>query len=85
MSEKFQCVFPADTVIGIIHGSLGTDEDIAYSDFDALVIIRQIAFRDPRLLADICQKLTDLQRIMFLQDPLQHHGCADSCKSLHGV
>jgi hypothetical protein len=57
-----------------VHGSIGTDEEIAYSDFDALVVLRHSAFDSAATLAQVAARLGALRRLMFEFDPLQHHG-----------
>jgi hypothetical protein len=57
-----------------VHGSIGSGEEIAYSDFDALVILRDSAFDSPATLASVGLQLGRLRRHMFDYDPLQHHG-----------
>jgi predicted nucleotidyltransferase len=57
-----------------VHGSLATGEEIPYSDFDALVILRDELFADHRRLAAVARELSDARKYMFLADPLQHHG-----------
>lgn len=64
-----------DDLLGAyVHGSLGTYEEIGYSDFDALVVIRDEVFDSQHRLAGLAAKLSSLQKIMFRFDPLQHHG-----------
>lgn len=55
-------------------GSLGTYEENSYSDFDALVIIKDEVFKSPSRLARAAQKLNSARSIMYDFDPLQHHG-----------
>ncbi len=57
-----------------VHGSLATGEECAYSDFDAVVILRDHAVASPAVLARTAAHLNRLRRIMFELDPLQHHG-----------
>jgi predicted nucleotidyltransferase len=57
-----------------LHGSLGTYEEVTFSDFDALVIIKEEVFKIPERLAEVARKLNSAQTIMFDFDPLQHHG-----------
>lgn len=57
-----------------VHGSLGTYEETAYSDFDALAIIKNEVFKSSKRLAKVAQRLSAARRIMFELDPLQHHG-----------
>lgn len=64
-----------DDILGAyVHGSLGTYEEVAFSDFDALVIIKEEVFNTPERLARLALKLNSGQSIMFSFDPLQHHG-----------
>jgi predicted nucleotidyltransferase len=64
-----------DDLLGAyIHGSLGTYEEITYSDFDALVVIRDSALESEDRLSRLAIKLGSLQKIMLQHDPLQHHG-----------
>ena len=57
-----------------VHGSVGTDELIAYSDFDALVIIKDAVFDDEKKLIRVALKLKEAEQFMYALDPLQHHG-----------
>jgi len=64
-----------DDLIGAyVHGSLGTYEEIAYSDFDALVILKDEVFESPKRLAKAAKKLNHARKIMLDFDALQHHG-----------
>ena len=58
----------------ILHGSLGTDEVVNYSDFDALVIIKDEVFTDKNRLARVAHHLFQARKFMYEHDPLQHHG-----------
>ena len=57
-----------------VHGSLGTGDEIAYSDFDALVILLHDVFESPGRLQRVARKLNAARAIMVDFDPLQHHG-----------
>jgi len=57
-----------------VHGSLATEDEILYSDFDALIILRDSVFESPRVLSSTASKFSRLQKIMNQHDPLQHHG-----------
>ena len=57
-----------------LHGSLGTYEEIPYSDFDALVILKNEVFESVERLATVANKLRGATSIMYEFDPLQHHG-----------
>lgn len=62
-------------VVGVfVHGSLGIGDEVAYSDFDALVIVKSATLKDPRRLGNLAHLLSAARRIMFTMDPLQHHG-----------
>lgn len=63
-----------DLVGAYVHGSLGTHEEIAYSDFDALVILKEEVFESPKRLARAAKELNHARAIMLDFDPLQHHG-----------
>ncbi len=64
-----------DDLFGVyVHGSLGTYEEISYSDFDALVIIRNEVLENHKRLSYVAKKLYDARKIMHKMDPLQHHG-----------
>lgn len=63
-----------DLVSAILHGSLGTDEIVSYSDFDSLVILKDEVLDDNQRLLRVAQKLFQARRIMYQLDPLQHHG-----------
>ncbi len=57
-----------------VHGSIGTYEEVAYSDFDGLAIIHDEVFRNPKKLSRVAIKLNRARSIMYQFDPLQHHG-----------
>ena len=63
-----------DLAGAFVHGSLATYEEIPYSDFDALVIIKDEVFDESARLANTAYLLNRALRIMFTHDPLQHHG-----------
>jgi hypothetical protein len=65
----------SDDLLGAyVHGSLGTYEEIPYSDFDALVIIKDEVFENTKRLSQVALKLIKAKKIMYEMDPLQHHG-----------
>lgn len=74
MSSRLQNELKEDLFGAFIHGSLATNEEIPYSDFDALVILKDAVFESEDRLASAALKLHRLQRIMHEFDPLQHHG-----------
>lgn len=64
-----------DSLVGAyIHGSLGTYEEIGYSDFDALIIVKSGVVHSLERLVRIAMRLSAARVIMFDFDPLQHHG-----------
>ena len=63
-----------DLVCALLHGSLGSEEIINYSDFDALVIIRKAVIDDFERLSHVALKLHQARKYMYMQDALQHHG-----------
>jgi hypothetical protein len=54
----------------IVHGSIGTNEIINYSDFDGLLIVKD-EFFDSKDLKDFKKKSI---KYIYKFDPLQHHG-----------
>ena len=56
------------------HGSVGTGEEVAYSDFDGFVIIKNTSLSDPKKLENVAFLLNESEKIMTAMDPLQHHG-----------
>lgn len=58
----------------ILHGSLATDEVIPYSDFDALVVIKDDVIKSWARMRRLAVRLFKAQSIMYDLDPLQHHG-----------
>lgn len=63
-----------DLHTALLHGSLGTAEVVPYSDFDALIIIKDEVFSHTNRLARTAHRLFKARRFMQKQDPLQHHG-----------
>jgi hypothetical protein len=74
MSSFLSLNLKDDLLGAYVIGSLGTYEEIPYSDFDALVIISDSVFESVDKLAEITCKLDSARHIMFDYDPLQHHG-----------
>lgn len=67
--------YAADDLYGAyVHGSLATGEETAYSDFDALVIIRNSVMRNAERLTTLARELNRARQIMLEYDPFQHHG-----------
>ncbi|HNR19902.1 MAG TPA: hypothetical protein PKN75_10820 [Bacteroidia bacterium] len=57
-----------------VHGSIGTNDTVTYSDFDALVILKDETFSNANRLQNALKHLLYSQKIFFEFDPLQHHG-----------
>lgn len=74
MMEYLDRHLKRDVIGAYVHGSLGTCEEIAYSDFDALVILKTDVFESPERLTSVAEKLRRAKTIMYKYDPLQHHG-----------
>ena len=74
MSAYLQAHLSEELAGAYVLGSLGTGEEIAYSDFDALAVVRDDVFADARRVARAGRLLSRARRIMFEHDPLQHHG-----------
>lgn len=57
-----------------VHGSIGTNDTVAYSDFDALVILRDETYNSANRLQNALNHLLYSQKFFYEFDPLQHHG-----------
>src|SRR5512137_1313734 len=71
---EFLSDFQDDLVGAYLHGSLGTYEEGPFSDFDALVILKNDVLATPERLSRAAHRIYTAQSIMFDFDPLQHHG-----------
>lgn len=58
----------------IVQGSIATGEEIAFSDFDGILIIDQDAIQSKRLLRELHKIVHASSQFMKRQDLLQHHG-----------
>ncbi|HNQ61387.1 MAG TPA: hypothetical protein PKJ62_03270 [Bacteroidia bacterium] len=63
-----------DIYAAFVHGSIATNEEINFSDFDGLIIIRNEVFGDKNRLKLLAGKINKTRAIMHRIDPLQHHG-----------
>ena len=63
-----------DILCLLVHGSVATGEIINYSDFDALVIIRDAVLGDRKRLARLALNLSRARKYLYRFDSLQHHG-----------
>ncbi len=73
IKEKYKHLF--FTVI--VHGSIGNNEVIPYSDFDGVLVVKD-EYKDSRLLGKFIKKS---MRLIYQFDPLQHHGWFIICES----
>jgi len=64
----------AELIGAYVHGSIGTGEEISYSDFDGLVIVNNGCMSDPDRLFRLVLALKETEQMMTDMDPLQHHG-----------
>ena len=74
MLEQCRSIIDNDFVDILIHGSLGTSEEIAYSDFDAIAVLHSSSFANVSTLADVLSTLYKARSVMYSMDSLQHHG-----------
>ena len=66
ISKSYEKIFHAV----IVSGSVATEEIIAYSDFDGLLVVKDEYFNSPLLE----RFLKDSMNLILEFDPLQHHG-----------
>lgn len=57
-----------------VHGSLATNDEVAYSDFDGLIVIKNEVFADARRCRRVLTQLNKSLQYLRKQDMLQHHG-----------
>lgn len=58
----------------VLHGSLGSGEEVNYSDFDAVVVLDERSLSSVVNIKRVSQKLRRAKKYMYAHDPLQHHG-----------
>jgi hypothetical protein len=58
----------------VLHGSLASGEQIPYSDFDGLIIVRNEVFEDRSRFIALARAISQSRIIMHEIDPFQHHG-----------
>lgn len=73
MSKALNVLRPSLKAV-LVHGSFATGEEIAYSDFDGLIIISKEALQNKKQLAEAAFELHELRKVMHQIDPFQHHG-----------
>jgi predicted nucleotidyltransferase len=57
-----------------IHGSFSTLDYTKWSDLDLLIILKKETVEDTKKLIAVRKKIIKLNKSLFLNDPLQHHG-----------
>lgn len=70
-----------ELVDAFVHGSLGSDEEVNYSDFDALLIFKDRVFENTTHLAKVVKRVLRARKYLFDYDPFQHHGFFVLCES----
>ncbi len=64
-----------DQLLGAyVHGSVGNSEEVSYSDFDGIVILKSSCFENKEVLFRVVAALKETANVMLEMDPLQHHG-----------
>lgn len=74
MMKQLELELKDDLMGAYLQGSLATNEQIRYSDFDALIILKDDVLKDAQRIYAVAKKLNHLQKIIQQFDPLQHHG-----------
>jgi hypothetical protein len=63
-------------VAALVHGSIGDLNEIAYSDFDGILLIESSKIQSALQLHELRQLIKKSESIFLEQDALQHHGWA---------
>lgn len=63
-----------DLYAAFVHGSLATNDEVTYSDFDGLIIIKDEVFGQVNRCTKVLKLLNQSLRYLRRQDLLQHHG-----------
>ena len=70
-----------DQLVGAyVHGSVGNSEEVPYSDFDGIVILKSSCFENNVALFRVVKALKETAHMMLEMDPLQHHGWFVLCE-----
>lgn len=70
-----------DQLLGAyVHGSIGNSEEVPYSDFDGIVILKSSCFVNKEVLFRVVKALKETAHMMLKMDPLQHHGWFVLCE-----
>ncbi|HNQ00135.1 MAG TPA: nucleotidyltransferase domain-containing protein [Bacteroidia bacterium] len=72
--KKALSLLQKDIAFACVHGSLATGEEVTYSDFDGLIVIKDDVFSNEKRLINAAEKINQTRKIMLRMDPLQHHG-----------
>jgi predicted nucleotidyltransferase len=64
----------------LVHGSLSTLDYTKWSDIDLLIILKRDVVLDWKKLLKLRKNMIKLNKILLLNDPLQHHGCFIICE-----
>jgi hypothetical protein len=58
----------------LVHGSVGTGEEVKYSDFDGILLIDEKRIENRMALHSLIRIIRKTNAMMLHQDALQHHG-----------
>lgn len=58
----------------LVHGSIGTGEEMSYSDFDGILLIDERRIENRMALHSLIRIIRKTNAMMLHQDALQHHG-----------
>lgn len=58
----------------IVHGSIGDENEIPYSDFDGILLIDTAALENAKQLYSLRALIKKTEALFLAQDALQHHG-----------
>ncbi len=71
---SFRKASPSGVLCALVHGSVACGDEIPYSDFDGLVILKDESVDCGSTKVPESALLRRTEREMFRYDPLQHHG-----------
>jgi hypothetical protein len=74
ISSYLQSNLESDLICALVHGSLATGEEIPFSDFDGLLILKNEVFRDTVRLQHVARMIRKSMKLIYEYDPFQHHG-----------
>jgi hypothetical protein len=64
----------ASLMAALVHGSIATNEEVNYSDFDGILIIDPMRIDSRREAKELLNLIRKSEELMYRQDSLQHHG-----------